>query len=223
MAAVDGNDPVMPEPEWAKPRDKNAPPPVYIYILQKLTTVIYSAHIFAGFLNTWTRDPIKTIAWSLVDFKRICNFDEFFTWAHDMVMWSWSADTFFWQLSIDQNMGLKCESIQGETACLGCPQRVPCCAILLYVCRCARINCLYLWWWWGNGCIHAWMSMELHMAALRAARAPLKIMHSSKNNFSGAKTIVTDHPFCLETLHPFLSFWASYMRNVWISSNVIYF
>ena len=28
MAAVDSTNPVMPEPEWAKPRDKNAPPPV---------------------------------------------------------------------------------------------------------------------------------------------------------------------------------------------------
>ena len=106
MAAIDSVDPVMPEPEWAKPRDKNSPPPVYIYILQQLTTIIYLEHIFCWF----TRDPIKTITWSLVDFERICKLDEFFTWAHDMVMWYWSADTFFWQLSIDHNMGLKYES-----------------------------------------------------------------------------------------------------------------
>lgn len=36
MAAVDSSNPVMPEPEWAKPRDKNAPPPV-----QTVTTLIY--------------------------------------------------------------------------------------------------------------------------------------------------------------------------------------
>ena len=29
MAEVDSTYPVMPEPEWAKPRDKKAPPPVY--------------------------------------------------------------------------------------------------------------------------------------------------------------------------------------------------
>jgi len=28
MAAVESCNPVMPEPEWAKPRDKNAPHPV---------------------------------------------------------------------------------------------------------------------------------------------------------------------------------------------------
>lgn len=30
MAAVDSSDPVM--PEWAKPRDKNAPQPVQLYL-----------------------------------------------------------------------------------------------------------------------------------------------------------------------------------------------
>jgi len=30
MEAVDSSNPVMPEPEWAKPRDKNAPQPVQL-------------------------------------------------------------------------------------------------------------------------------------------------------------------------------------------------
>lgn len=36
MAAVDSSNPTMPEPDWAKPRDKNAPQPV-----QTATALIY--------------------------------------------------------------------------------------------------------------------------------------------------------------------------------------
>ena len=32
--------------------------------------------------------------------------DEFYTWARDMVMWYWAADTLIWQLSINHKMDL---------------------------------------------------------------------------------------------------------------------
>ena len=52
---------------------------------------------------TWDCDHLKTSNLSADNFKntspRWVN-----TWAHDTVIWYWSAGTLFWQLSIDQNI-----------------------------------------------------------------------------------------------------------------------
>ena len=46
----------------------------------------------------------------MVNFLKNGELDEFYTWAHDMVMWYWSAETLFWQLSIDPEMDLQHDS-----------------------------------------------------------------------------------------------------------------
>ena len=39
--------------------------------------------------------------------KKTRDLDELHTWARDMVTWHWSADTLFWQVSIDHNMDVQ--------------------------------------------------------------------------------------------------------------------
>ena len=41
---------------------------------------------------------------SLASGQKTCNLNEHKTWVSDMVTWYWSANTLFWQLSIDHNM-----------------------------------------------------------------------------------------------------------------------
>ena len=36
--------------------------------------------------------------------KKTRQLNELYTWAHATVMWYWSADSLFWQLSIGHNM-----------------------------------------------------------------------------------------------------------------------
>ncbi len=52
----------------------------------------------------WARDSMVNYAWSAVSLKKTHDFDGLYTWARDMVMWYWSADTLFWQLLIGHNM-----------------------------------------------------------------------------------------------------------------------
>ena len=58
---------------------------------------------------TWHEPTIqmKTNIWSAVNFKKTSDLDELHTWAPDMVRWYWSADTLFWQVSIDHNMDVQ--------------------------------------------------------------------------------------------------------------------
>ena len=44
---------------------------------------------------TCARDQLKTNNWSAGNFKKLHHFHELYTWAHDAVMWHWSADTLF--------------------------------------------------------------------------------------------------------------------------------
>ena len=39
--------------------------------------------------------------------KKYTDLNELYSWARDMVMWYWSADTLFWQLSVDHNMNVQ--------------------------------------------------------------------------------------------------------------------
>ena len=49
----------------------------------------------------------KTSTWSAVNFKKTLDLDELLTWARDMVTWYWSADTLFWQVSVDHNVDVQ--------------------------------------------------------------------------------------------------------------------
>ena len=60
--------------------------------------------------RTWASDPIKTIIWSAVNFGKTRDLDELSTWARDMATWYWSADTLFWQVSVDHNMDVRYQS-----------------------------------------------------------------------------------------------------------------
>ena len=53
------------------------------------------------------RSNRKTSTWSAVNFKKTLDLDELSTWAHDMVTWYWSADTLFWQVSVDHNINVQ--------------------------------------------------------------------------------------------------------------------
>ena len=54
---------------------------------------------------SWTCDQLKTINLSANNFTK--NKPRWVgTRARDMVMWYWSADTLFWQLSTDHNMDM---------------------------------------------------------------------------------------------------------------------
>ena len=61
---------------------------------------------------TWACDHLKTSNLSVDNFKntrpRWVN-----TWARDTVKWYWSADTLFWQLSIDHNMDVQYQVAPG--------------------------------------------------------------------------------------------------------------
>ena len=50
----------------------------------------------------------KTSTWSAVNLKEKHVTLFLNTWASDMVTWYWSADTMFWQLSIDHNTDVQC-------------------------------------------------------------------------------------------------------------------
>ena len=52
-----------------------------------------------------------------------CDLNELSTWAHDMVMWYWPADTMFWQVLIDHNMDVQYQrsTHQTKAACLRQP------------------------------------------------------------------------------------------------------
>ena len=52
----------------------------------------------------------KSSSWSAVNFKKRHDFDELLTWACDMVTWYWSADTLFWQASVDHNFDVQVQS-----------------------------------------------------------------------------------------------------------------
>ena len=39
--------------------------------------------------------------------QKTLDLDELSTWARDMVTWYWSADTLFWQVSVDHNMDVQ--------------------------------------------------------------------------------------------------------------------
>ena len=41
---------------------------------------------------------------SIDNFKKVRHLHELYTWARDIVIWHWSLDAPFWQLSIDHNM-----------------------------------------------------------------------------------------------------------------------
>ena len=53
------------------------------------------------------RSNRKSSTWSAVNFKKTHDLDELLTWARDMVTWYWSADTLFWQVSVDHNMDVQ--------------------------------------------------------------------------------------------------------------------
>ena len=53
------------------------------------------------------RSNRKTSTWSAVNFKKTLDLDELLTWARDMVLWYWSADTLFWQVSVDHNVDVQ--------------------------------------------------------------------------------------------------------------------
>ena len=54
---------------------------------------------------------MEKISWSAVNLKK-SDLDGLYTWARDMIMWYWSADTLFWQLSVDHGVNVK--DNQGE-------------------------------------------------------------------------------------------------------------
>ena len=60
--------------------------------------------------NTWACDPIIINNLVSGQLLKTCDLDEFYTGACDMVMWCWSADALFWQLSIDHGMDLQYDS-----------------------------------------------------------------------------------------------------------------
>ena len=49
----------------------------------------------------------KTCTWSAVNLEKTLDLGELLTWARDMVTWYWSADTLFWQVSVDHNMDVQ--------------------------------------------------------------------------------------------------------------------
>ena len=57
-----------------------------------------SSYVICSFTKlTWLEPAIqsKTSTWSAVNFKEAAQLIELLTWASDMVMWYWSADTLF--------------------------------------------------------------------------------------------------------------------------------
>ena len=71
---------------------------------------ILSLHAFPSLsprVITWFEPTIQWKAQYLVSSqlkKKTEDLDKLLTWARNMVMWSWSANTLFWQLSIDHNV-----------------------------------------------------------------------------------------------------------------------
>jgi len=62
---------------------------------------------------TWLEPAIQSKTLYLVNGrlkKNTRDLDELLIWARDMVKWYWSADTFFWQLSINHNMDVQYQS-----------------------------------------------------------------------------------------------------------------
>ena len=57
------------------------------------------------------RSNRKTSNWSAVNFKKTLYLDELLTWARDMVTWYWSADTLFWQVSVNQGCMSHCQPV----------------------------------------------------------------------------------------------------------------
>ena len=62
----------------------------------------------------------KTSTCSAVNFEKICDLDELWTWACNMAMWYWSADTLYWQVPIDHSMDIQYQrsSQQTKAVCL---------------------------------------------------------------------------------------------------------
>ena len=83
--------------------------------------------------NTWSCDPIKIHKLVSGQLLKTRDLDEFYTWAGDMVMWYWSADALFWQLSIDHEMDLQYELTKANVQARSViwskgKQRALCCA-----------------------------------------------------------------------------------------------
>ena len=57
--------------------------------------------------QTWAHDPIENKHLVSGQLQKTRDLDELWTWARDMATWYWSADTLFWQVSIDHNMDVQ--------------------------------------------------------------------------------------------------------------------
>ncbi len=76
---------------------------------------------------------MKIITRSAVNFKKTSDVDELYT-CH-MVMWYWSADVLFWQLSMDHNMDVQYERCK---LTLNLMLRKPISGVIEYGCHVAR-------------------------------------------------------------------------------------
>ena len=56
----------------------------------------------------WACDHFNTITGQRRTFKKF-HLNELYIRARDAVMWYWSANTLFWQLSCDHNMSVRCQ------------------------------------------------------------------------------------------------------------------
>ena len=67
---------------------------------------------------TWAHYQSKTNNSSV---EKKCHLNELYTWAHNTVMWHWSEDRLFWQLTIDHNMDVHYQVLFKNTdyICLG--------------------------------------------------------------------------------------------------------
>ena len=56
--------------------------------------------------------------------QKILDLDELLTWAYDMVTWYWSADTLFWQVSVDHDMDVQYQRRTVNQGCMSLCQPV---------------------------------------------------------------------------------------------------
>ena len=137
---------------------------------------------------TWACNPIfylylfKTSTWSAVNFKKTWDLDELHTWARDMVMWYWSADTSFWQVSLIVTWMSNIKEVNGKQMLHVSVNLLgvwpPSCATLSSSSSswlCVRAHKQYRSPWVSlDFHVHVWgMLLGLRLAALRAAGALL--------------------------------------------------
>ena len=83
-------------------------------LIERLINMTFSTCIQKTW--TWACDHLKTSNSSEDNFKKTRKQNEVDTQAYDTVMWYWSVDTLFWQLSIAHNMNVLYQAAGSHTS-----------------------------------------------------------------------------------------------------------